>query len=138
VRRVVAFAAGGAADTVARTLSVRASEIIGQQLIIENRTGGNALVAANAVLQSPRDGQTFARHRRRRDRFGDHHHLLDPPAAGGRPHPRAGRHQPQGERATGCGGRRAVTDEPADFTAWLEGQRTLLGKLIVDGNIKLG
>ena len=31
-----------------------------------------------------------------------------------------------------------VTDEPADFTAWLEGQRTLLGKLIVDGNIKLG
>ena len=59
VRWVVAFAAGGAADTVARTLSVRVSEIIGQQLIIENRTGGNALVAANAVLQSPRDGQTF-------------------------------------------------------------------------------
>ena len=59
VRWVVAFAAGGAADTVARTLSVRVSEIIGQQLIIENRTGGNAVVAANAVLQSPRDGQTF-------------------------------------------------------------------------------
>ena len=35
------------------------SEIIGQQLIIDNRTGGNALVAANAVLQAPRDGQTF-------------------------------------------------------------------------------
>ena len=31
-----------------------------------------------------------------------------------------------------------VADKPADFTAWLEGQRTLLGKLIVDGNIKLG
>lgn len=59
VRWVVAFAAGGAADTVARTLSVRVSEIISQQVIIENRTGGNALVAANAVLQSPRDGQTF-------------------------------------------------------------------------------
>ncbi len=59
VRWIVAFAAGGAADTVARTLSVRVSEIIGQQVIIENRTGGNALVAANAVLQTPRDGQTF-------------------------------------------------------------------------------
>jgi hypothetical protein len=31
-----------------------------------------------------------------------------------------------------------VADKPAEFKAWLEGQRTLLGKLIVDGNIKLG
>jgi hypothetical protein len=31
-----------------------------------------------------------------------------------------------------------VADKSADFTAWLDGQRTLLGKLIVDGNIKLG
>ena len=59
MRWVVAFAAGGAADTVARNVGVRVSEIIGQQVIIENRTGGNALVAANAVLQAPRDGQTF-------------------------------------------------------------------------------
>jgi len=35
------------------------AEIIGQQVIIDNRTGGNAVVAANAVLQAPRDGQTF-------------------------------------------------------------------------------
>ena len=47
VRWVVAFAAGGAADTVARNIGVRVSEIIGQQVIIENRTGGNAVVAAN-------------------------------------------------------------------------------------------
>ncbi len=59
VRWVVAFAAGGAADTVARNIGVRVSEIIGQQVIIDNRTGGNAVVAANAVLQAPRDGQTF-------------------------------------------------------------------------------
>lgn len=59
VRWVVAFAAGGAADTVARNVAVRASEILGQQVIIENRTGGNAVVAANFVLQAPRDGQTF-------------------------------------------------------------------------------
>lgn len=59
VRWVVAFAAGGAADTVARNIGVRVAEIIGQQVIIDNRTGGNAVVAANAVLQAPRDGQTF-------------------------------------------------------------------------------
>lgn len=59
VRWIVAFAAGGAADTVARNLGARVSEIIGQQVIVDNRTGGNSLVAANAVLQAPRDGQTF-------------------------------------------------------------------------------
>jgi tripartite-type tricarboxylate transporter receptor subunit TctC len=59
VRWVVAFAAGGAADTVARNIGLRVAEIIGQQVIIDNRTGGNAVVAANAVLQAPRDGQTF-------------------------------------------------------------------------------
>ena len=47
VRWVVAFAAGGAADTVARNIGVRVAEIIGQQVIIDNRTGGNAVVAAN-------------------------------------------------------------------------------------------
>jgi tripartite-type tricarboxylate transporter receptor subunit TctC len=55
----VAYAAGGAADTVARNVGARVSEILGQQVIIDNRTGGNSLVAANAVLQAPRDGQTF-------------------------------------------------------------------------------
>jgi tripartite-type tricarboxylate transporter receptor subunit TctC len=59
VRWIVAFAAGGAADTVARNVGARVSEIIGQQVIVDNRTGGNSLVAANAVLQSPRDGHTF-------------------------------------------------------------------------------
>ena len=59
VRWIVAFAAGGAADTVARNVGARVSEIIGQQVVIDNRTGGNSLVAASAVLQAPRDGQTF-------------------------------------------------------------------------------
>ena len=59
IKWIVAFAAGGAADTVARNLAVRVAEILGQQVIIDNRTGGNAVVAANAVLQAPRDGYTF-------------------------------------------------------------------------------
>ena len=59
VRWIVAFAAGGAADTVARTVGARVAEILGQQVIIDNRTGGNSTVAAGTVLQAPRDGQTF-------------------------------------------------------------------------------
>jgi tripartite-type tricarboxylate transporter receptor subunit TctC len=59
VRWVVAYAAGGAADTVARNIAARATDIIGQQIIIENRTGGNSLVAETAVLQAPKDGSTF-------------------------------------------------------------------------------
>ena len=59
VRWVVAYAAGGAADTVARNIAARVAEIIGVQVLIDNRTGGNSLVAETAVLQAPKDGQTF-------------------------------------------------------------------------------
>jgi hypothetical protein len=31
-----------------------------------------------------------------------------------------------------------VADKPAEFKAWLAGQRALLGKLITEGDIKLG
>jgi tripartite-type tricarboxylate transporter receptor subunit TctC len=56
---VVAFAAGGAADTAARAVGQKIQEILGQSVVIENRTGGNAVVAESAVMQSPRDGYTF-------------------------------------------------------------------------------
>jgi tripartite-type tricarboxylate transporter receptor subunit TctC len=59
LRWVVAYAAGGAADTVARNVGARVSDIVGQQVIIDNRTGGNSLVAETAVMQAPRDGMTF-------------------------------------------------------------------------------
>jgi tripartite-type tricarboxylate transporter receptor subunit TctC len=59
VRWVVAFAAGGAADTVARNLAQRVAEILNVQILVENRTGGNSVVAQTAVAQAPKDGQTF-------------------------------------------------------------------------------
>lgn len=58
VHVVVPFSAGGAADTSARTVGERVGAILGQNLVIENRTGGNAVVAALAVLGAPRDGYT--------------------------------------------------------------------------------
>ena len=59
IRWVVAFAAGGAADTVARNLGGGVSEVVNQQVVIDNRTGGNSVVAGAAVLQAPHDGYTF-------------------------------------------------------------------------------
>ncbi|RYX96796.1 MAG: tripartite tricarboxylate transporter substrate binding protein [Comamonadaceae bacterium] len=59
VRFIVPFSAGGAADTAARAVGTKLGDILGQTIIIENRTGGNAVVAANAVLGSPKDGYTF-------------------------------------------------------------------------------
>lgn len=59
IRWVVAFAAGGAADTAARAVGAKLGEILGQSVVVENRTGGNALIAASAVQQSPADGYTF-------------------------------------------------------------------------------
>jgi tripartite-type tricarboxylate transporter receptor subunit TctC len=56
---IVPFSAGGAGDTSARAFGARIAEILGQNVIIENRTGGNAVVAASAVLQAPKDGYTF-------------------------------------------------------------------------------
>ncbi len=59
IRLVVAFAAGGAADTAARAVGQKLAEILGQSVVIENRTGGNAVVAESALMQAPRDGYTF-------------------------------------------------------------------------------
>ena len=56
---IVPFSAGGAADTSARSVGAQLAEILGQNVIVENRTGGNAVVAASVVLQSPKDGYTF-------------------------------------------------------------------------------
>ena len=56
---IVPFSAGGAGDTSARAFGARIGQILGQNLVIENRTGGNAVVAATAVLQAPKDGYTF-------------------------------------------------------------------------------
>jgi tripartite-type tricarboxylate transporter receptor subunit TctC len=59
VRLVVPFSPGGAGDTSARRLGQRIATALGQSVVVENRTGGNAVVAAQAVLQSERDGYTF-------------------------------------------------------------------------------
>jgi tripartite-type tricarboxylate transporter receptor subunit TctC len=59
VRFVLPFPPGGGADTVVRAVTDRIAELIGQPVVVENRTGGNAIVAASLVAQAPPDGYTF-------------------------------------------------------------------------------
>lgn len=55
-RVVVGFPAGGPIDLVARTISEPMAKALGHSVIVENRPGGNTLIAAQAVAQSPPDG----------------------------------------------------------------------------------
>jgi tripartite-type tricarboxylate transporter receptor subunit TctC len=54
VAMIVPFAPGGASDFVARIIQPGVSQILGQQLVIDNRTGAGGVVAARA----PPDGYT--------------------------------------------------------------------------------
>lgn len=59
VRLIVPYAAGGLPDTVARMVSQRLPESIGQPVVIDNRPGGNGAVAAAALAAAPPDGHTL-------------------------------------------------------------------------------
>ena len=59
VRLVVADAAGGAPDQLARILSQRLSESLGQQVIVDNRPGAGGALGADLVARSPADGYSL-------------------------------------------------------------------------------
>ena len=56
---VVPFAAGGPIDVVARLISPRMSELLGQQLVIDNVPGAGGMVGASRVAKSAPDGYTM-------------------------------------------------------------------------------
>jgi tripartite-type tricarboxylate transporter receptor subunit TctC len=59
VHIIVGFAPGGPADTIARLTGHGLSERLGQQFIIENRTGAGTNIATEAVVNAPPDGYTL-------------------------------------------------------------------------------
>jgi tripartite-type tricarboxylate transporter receptor subunit TctC len=59
VKVLVPFAAGGNIDVMGRLAASRLSEAIGQQFIVENRVGGNGVIAADAVARAAPDGYTL-------------------------------------------------------------------------------
>jgi len=59
IRLVVSFTPGGGADFTARTVGQKMSELLGQQVVVENKPGANGLVGCEAVAKSAPDGYTI-------------------------------------------------------------------------------
>ncbi len=59
IHLIVPYPAGGATDVVARVVTEKMSEDLGQQVIIDNRPGAGTMIGASAVARSPADGYTL-------------------------------------------------------------------------------
>lgn len=58
IKLIVGFAPGGAADYVARNISVPLGQALGQSIVIENKPGAGSSIAAEQVTKSAPDGYT--------------------------------------------------------------------------------
>ena len=58
IRFVVPFAAGGLTDIIARMVAQHMAQTLGQTIVVDNRPGGNAIIASEAVARAPKDGLT--------------------------------------------------------------------------------
>ncbi len=59
IRVIVGFGAGSGADVTARVVGARMSEILGQQIVIENKPGAGSSLAADFVAHAAKDGYTL-------------------------------------------------------------------------------
>lgn len=59
IRVVVGFPPGGPVDAVGRVFAVHLGEVLGQQVVVDNRPGANSIIAAELVAKSPPDGYTL-------------------------------------------------------------------------------
>ena len=59
IKLVNGYPAGGGADILARMVAERLTEALGQQVIVENRTGATGLIAAQSVATAAPDGYTL-------------------------------------------------------------------------------
>lgn len=59
IKLMVSFAAGGPTDTVARIMGAKMAELLGQPIVVENRTGAGGNIGADVVAKAPPDGYTL-------------------------------------------------------------------------------
>ena len=62
VRLVVGFAAGGISDVLARALAAKFSQLVGQQMIVDNKPGAGTTIAGDLIAKSAPDGYTLWLH----------------------------------------------------------------------------
>jgi tripartite-type tricarboxylate transporter receptor subunit TctC len=59
IRLIVPYAAGGSTDTLTRIVGLQLGERLGQQVVIDNRTGAGTIIGTEIAAQAPPDGYTF-------------------------------------------------------------------------------
>jgi tripartite-type tricarboxylate transporter receptor subunit TctC len=59
IRLISGFPPGSTADISARVVGARMGEILGQQIVVENRVGAGSSLAATQVARAPKDGYTL-------------------------------------------------------------------------------
>ena len=59
IRLVVPFVAGGGADVTARLIAAKLQERLGQQIVVDNKPGGNTLIGAQELMKAQPDGYTL-------------------------------------------------------------------------------
>src|SRR3954471_2323172 len=59
IRVVVGFGPGAIADVILRVMTVRMSQVLGQQIVVENRPGAGSSLGAEYVSRAPKDGYTL-------------------------------------------------------------------------------
>lgn len=59
IRLVVPQSPGASNDTISRIVATRMSELLGQQIVIDNRPGAGGIIAGELVAHAPPDGYTL-------------------------------------------------------------------------------
>ena len=59
IRMIIPAAAGGSTDVTGRSMSTKLSEVLGQQIVVDNRTGAGGLIGLEAAARAAPDGYTF-------------------------------------------------------------------------------
>src|SRR5580704_18053617 len=58
IRMIVPYAPGGVVDVSARIVAEKLGNILGQQIVVESRTGASGMLGASVVAKAPADGYT--------------------------------------------------------------------------------
>ena len=59
VKLIVPFAPGGGADLTSRLISQRMPDLLGKQVVVDNRAGGASNIGSEAVARAAPDGYTL-------------------------------------------------------------------------------